>query len=240
MKRIRCLFYIGKGTAINKTISAWTWTWNMDTPLDLAISHGEIWTADEAGTFWHDTVYSKAGDPLYLARYAGDCWTSTLRDDAKGTVVRDARLVLTHPEHWIYQEFEVPERNELTIEQERDWIFSVFDAPYISRGTYSDGLAYMQYEVDNNQGYATRDLYKFVPVLRHIIRDKERNICTEFTHNAEVCFGILPGPFRVIDPRSLWKLNWKIHHCVTKYLPTGEIIHDGYRMVPGWRKKLKG
>lgn len=194
MKPFRFLYYVGKGDRINWLIRTWTgiFEWN-----SIPASHEEVWTADEEGRF-----IDVPGNP-----YLGLCWTSTTRDNWRGTCVRPASEVLKTPENWVYTEHQVPE----TWEQ--------------------DGLAYMQYEVDNNKGYAYIDIGKFIPVLRHFVNDPQRNICSEFCHNAKVAFGIYPGPFRVVHPREDWKKEVKLHRVATHWLKTGEVIHDGYKWV---------
>jgi hypothetical protein len=242
-RKVRDIFYTGKGTFVNQFISGYTGAypplWNT-----LDCSHEEIWEADEVfGCFNQIERQLKFDGAGVVSRrapnnYLGRCWTSTMRDDANGTVVRPASQVLKTPDNWCYVEYEVPERDDLSIEQERDWIFSIFDASYISRGTYGDGLAYMQHEVDHNLGYAKHDLMKFAPVLRHLISDPKRNICSEFCHNAKVCFGLLPGPFKVVSPRESWLMSMRIHHKPTIHLGSGEVVHDGYEWVN--KKILKG
>ena len=223
MKQIRALYYIGTKRPLNNLIQAWTWPFNLGT---IPTSHTETWTRGEVLPFENPAWYclptlDKSGDPVRIlgklqeGGYVGTCWTSTMIDDHDGTVKRPAAEVLKHPEHWCYQPYEVEDDD------------------------YAKGVDYMQEEVDGNQGYAKKDLCKFLPVLRHFIKDKLRNICSEFVHNVKVMFGLLPGPFKVVCPRKLWKMLVKKHHKPTYHLSSGKMIHDGRKFVKGWRKMVR-
>ena len=111
-------------------------------------SHIELWEPD-SGTpmLWYDYY-----------EFTGECYTSTMRDEANGTVKRDASEVLIHPENWSYIEIEINETD------------------------YKMMMDYMENEVYLNQGYSKWDILKFISPVH--FADNKRNICSEFVNNA--------------------------------------------------------
>jgi hypothetical protein len=156
-KKIRVLLYkskIGDGKWIDNLISIWTRS---------KYSHIEIWTPNDVALFRSPcSCYDKPDDctECSVMGYAGTCWTSTMRGKDNGTVKRDASGVLKNPARWDYVEVEI-------------------DAP----GGWPMMMAYMNCEVNCNEGYAKRDLWKFVFGKLHR-PDDTRNICSEFVDKA--------------------------------------------------------
>lgn len=125
--------------------------------------------------------------PRPIDWWNGDMWTSTMRDEYDGTVVRPAREVLKDKSRWDYA------------------TFSVVGSDYYR------ALEWAEYQVAHNLGYSKKGIGKFFPVVRYFINDPERNICSEFTHNFMMMayvFG-LGGEFKVISPRKLAYIIWK-------------------------------
>ena len=94
MKKIRILLYKTPWKPklkylVNWLISLRTWSkW----------SHIEIWTPDERLLFIGQDHLMKTKN------FYGDCYTSTMRGEANGTVKRPASEVLKHPGNWDYSE----------------------------------------------------------------------------------------------------------------------------------------
>ena len=101
MKTIRVAEYKYTGKPLNWAISAWTGLFNPGTPR---YSHTEIWIPDENGLFGGYDGHLHGG---YEGQYFGECFTSTMRGDWNGTVIRPASEVLTHSRRWDYFELEV-------------------------------------------------------------------------------------------------------------------------------------
>jgi hypothetical protein len=154
-------------------------------------SHIEIWTPDPILGF--SAEYNDYPNPYYMTEthYLGKCWTATMRGKDNGTVVRGASEVLKHPENWDYIEIEV-----------EDWQYNLL-------------IEIMQYSVDNNLGYSTWDILKFVSVIH--IPDNKRDICSEFTNNKLVHIEFLKG-YGIVLPstvaKKLTKKGLKIHSLI--------------------------
>jgi len=147
-------------------------------------SHIEVQDPDANGQFgvlWSDGHYEAFGT----------CYTSTMRGDDNGTVVRDASEVLDHPENWDFYEIE------------------------LSDDQYAGILDWMDKAVRNNYGYATWDILKFISPIH--FQDHKRNICSEFVNNALwiVAFFKSPG---IISPgavaKKLTKLGLKVQSLI--------------------------
>ncbi len=190
MAKIRVLLYVTPKFKwkyrINWLISLWTRS---------KYSHAEAWTPrDMTNDVFTQTELIKPSkgdistscgyttvtvtEPVYRTNIFGTCYTSTTRDDNSGTVKRDASLVLTHPEHWEYFEFELTELQYTLLE-------------FI-----------MNKDVDNNKGYAFWDLLKFLSPVH--FSDNERAICSEAVNDWLVAIGILLGG-GIISPKKLHK-----------------------------------
>lgn len=107
----------------------------------------------------------------------GTLWTSTRRPPANGTVKRPASEVIHNPARWDYCEVEIDDSDYETV------------------------VRWMDLEVKNNAGYGIFDFAKFFG-LGWLIKDKKRNICSEFVLNALWRIAIL-AIFGVISPRRL-------------------------------------
>lgn len=164
--KCRVLFYKSKwgdGHWIDNLISLWTRS---------KYSHVEIWLPNEIGKFRGN-----------LGRIYGTCWTSTMRGEDNGTVMRDASGVIQNPERWDYIELDV-----IFVEQM---------------------MLYMEGAVNNNMGYSKWDLLKFASLYH--FDDKTRNICSEFCNNA-LFFAMILKKFGIVSPGKLHKILTKLGH----------------------------
>jgi hypothetical protein len=154
-------------------------------------SHIEIWTPDENGEF---IPYVTMGDMGGYMQPVGTCYTSTMRGDHNGTVSRDASGVLDFPEHWDYIELELTKRE------------------------YAFLMWMMNGAVEENNGYAMRDIWKFIIGDLHR-PDNSRYICSEFVNDMLCSIGILKG-WGIISPiavaKKLLKLGCKVKSLVDK------------------------
>lgn len=189
---------------VDDAISLWTWPWNIGTG---PYAHCEVWLPNFRGDF--KIVIRWSSD------YSGTCYTSTLRDNYKGTCKRPASEVLKHPERWDYVEIEIEEKD------------------------YERLVYWMDLEVENNQGYGKLDILKFFGL--GMFADKLRNICSEHGHNAGVIamvkrffkpktalprdFYVWPIPnqvaylslsFNVVSPRRLARILKKAGHKIKR------------------------
>ena len=100
MDFVRVLFYkAGKDrTIIDNLISGYTGIFN---PGTGPYAHTEIWWPDKDGRFLNE---GSDGCGLFFTGFAGECYTSSMRDGGVGTIVRPASEVLTHPERWDFAE----------------------------------------------------------------------------------------------------------------------------------------
>lgn len=160
--KIRVLFYRAArdGHPLDDAISMWTKLWNWGTE---PYSHTEIWWPgkdDEGLVDW----------------YAGECFTSTMRPPDKGTVIRDASRVLTHPSRWDFCEINVS----------ADLLHSAMAMAWI----YTAG----------NKGYDFACILGFFLPFR--IRNKDKMICSEAVQAFLVWCGIFPD-LKVWSPRRL-------------------------------------
>lgn len=200
MKRFRVLHYRSAidGNMVDNAIGFWTKVmnlWDIRTWRLPAYSHTEIWVPDGHGRF--STSYT-----CHPITYCGTCYTSTMGQirtegaQVEGTRRLLASVVLKHPECWDYTEFEVPD------------------------DVFANGMRCMAYRVLMNKGYAKRDISKFFPIVRHLVKqDPLRDICSEFAQNLCVVFRVLAGPFKVISPlRLARKMPW------IRNLKTGKLV----------------
>jgi hypothetical protein len=124
-------------------------------------------------------------EPRPIDWWNGDCYTSTMRGDYDGTVIRPVRAVIIDKTRWDYVELEA--------ETHKD---------------YRKALMWAGQEVLNNEGYARMDIGKFVPVARHFIPTSSRNICSEFCDKFMVkCKNFLKH--RLMSPRKQAYLIFK-------------------------------
>ena len=112
--KVRFIFHRGKDSALGKGIIAWTWLLALVRcdfkSLKHNFSHVEVWFPDENNRFMLiDTSGPEQIGQLRLP--LGQCFSSTTRGDAEGVRFAPAAEVLHHSERWVYQEFEVDEKD---------------------------------------------------------------------------------------------------------------------------------
>ena len=192
MRRFRVVFYKSRwfdGHKIDNLIDIWTMLANLPyVTYKSKLNFKDIWKFIRHFNYSHVEEWSPYQGhlkPCPCDWWNGNMTTSTMRDVYDGTVIRSAREVLTHPDRWDAAEFEV--KSEY----------------------YTEAKAWAQKEIDNNLGYSKRDIVKFLPVIRHLVKtDPDRNICSEFMHNFMVKCRIFLK-FRVLSPRLLAWLIYK-------------------------------
>ncbi len=174
MNSFRLLEYkakFGDHHIVDDLISITTKPCNWNTP---PYSHSEIW--------WPNPYHSN----IDLAWEEGECFTSTLRDEAKGTTIRPASQVLTHPDRWEY------------IELPADPI----------RLAAAIGLARLA--VINNEGY---DYLRLLGILTRLgFGTTGKDVCSEICERFMVWCGIFkketkPSPRRL--GRNVMRLGFK-------------------------------
>ena len=162
-------------------ISWWTWLWNIGTG---PYGHAEVWLPDES--------MFDCGLPHCADCYFGTCYTSTLRDNYKGTCKRPASEVIKHPERWDYVEVEIEEKD------------------------YNRLVYWMDLEVENNKGYDMKaSLSHLTPWRFH---DIDKNNCSEFGHNAAIIAMIKGFLWRAVKKQKtklphdfyIWEMPTKI------------------------------
>lgn len=172
-----------KWDILGQLIRFWTWLISAKNRTIGGYDHTEVWTPRWGEIFEVPKLDFKTQVEIG-SFYLGTCWTSTMKDKAKGTVKRPASDVIHNPARWDYIEV------ELTDDQ------------------YDDLLTCMEWEVRHNKGYGILDFAKFFG-LGWLIRDKNRNICSEFVNNALWKADVL-DKFGVVSPRRLaYLLNAK-------------------------------
>ena len=157
MASFRLLEYKNTDRWLNWSISAWTGLFNPGTP---PYSHAEIYWPDEDGN-WDN----------------GECFTSTMRGEWNGTVIRPAYEVLDHPENWDFFQFD-------------DVDLVKFEA--------AKGLA--RIAANQNHGYDKPALLSFFLPFR--FGSKKHDICSEVCERFMYHTGILPSA-TMPSPRRL-------------------------------------
>lgn len=144
--KIRVLYYRAErdGHVLDDGISAWTWLFN---PGTGPYSHVEIWIPHPDFGFEYKTIVG----------YTGMCYTSTMRGEDNGTVMRSADKVLKHPERWDYTEIDVEPR------------------------LVAHAVQMAEARVERNQGYAKVAIAGFFLPIR--IQSKDKRICSEETQH---------------------------------------------------------
>jgi len=165
--KIRIAYYIAAkdGKWLDDSIAGWTGLFNPGTP---AFSHCEIWMPDQNGN-WVQT------GPCGIA---GDMFTSTMRGDNNGTVLRPASDVLKHPERWHITEIEVDD-----------------DLYKIARN-------WAKIRVACNQGYDNKTIASFFWFTR-ISGNKEKAICSERCYQFLCECGVFSDKTKCPSPRRL-------------------------------------
>ena len=158
MTKVRNVFYKPKwfdGKSLDNTIDVYTrWANYFANPAGLELglierwkllsklscSHVENWSPDEDGRF----LYGVTGVNEYFV-FKGQMFTSTMIMNGAngykdGIVTRPASDILTHPERWMYSEFDVP------------------------KAGLDYSIAWCKEMVDNNKGYDKKDIYNFFKI----------------------------------------------------------------------------
>ncbi len=172
---------------VDDLISAWTWPANIGTG---PYGHTEVWLPDKDGYFSHHQQPAPTPYGLGHRKFDGTCYTSTLRDNYKGTCKRPASEVIKHPERWDYMEFDIPE-----------------DLYYAMQ-------TWMEIQVENNRGYDKKAIISFFWPKR--FHNADKFICSEFCQIAAVIAGILPQPYQVVSPRRLVRILTKAGHKIKR------------------------
>ncbi len=206
MVKYRCLWYVNKRKLLNRAIAAATWLPNMGT---VPVSHTSLWEP------WDDKVMNdwtfeakglNGAHELYTYRYMGQCWTSTTRGKANGTVVRPAFGVLGNPENWLYTEHEVD--------------------PFL----FNYAKTFADARVHANKGYAFRDLSRFIMPLWLMkglrLADNGREICSEHVAQWLVDMDVLDKN-TIPSPRRLLKAVVKATGSPLRRLSDNVIVRDG-------------
>jgi hypothetical protein len=148
---VRLLQYKNTDRWLNWAISSYTGLFNPGTP---PYSHAEIWWPgkdDEGLVDW----------------YAGECFTSTMRGDLNGTVIRPVYEVLDHPENWDYCQFD-----------------------NINPIKYQAAIGLARIAAKQNQGYDKPALLSFFFPVR--FGSRKADICSETSERFLYHCGILP------------------------------------------------
>jgi len=165
MTKVRNVFYKPKwfdGKSLDNTIDVYTRLANyLANPAGLELglierckllsklscSHVENWSPDEDGEFINiQTHYNFIRNESSINKFFyGQMFTSTMRQNAAngntdGIVMRPASDILTHPERWMYSEFDVP------------------------KAALDYSMAWCKEMVDNNKGYDKKDIYNFFKI----------------------------------------------------------------------------
>lgn len=168
---------------IDDIISLGTKFCNWNTPR---ASHVEVWMGRENGGQFDCRVRSSYvfgniqgdEDEYHETKYFGKMFTSTMRGDYNGTVIRDANKILKNPNRWFYYELECDDAD------------------------FELALHWAENACRDNKGYAKKTLLKFIG-LNCI--DKNRNICSQVCHKFAVLCGNLEQPPKIPSPRRLIK-----------------------------------
>ncbi len=208
---VRELWYVNNKKLLNRAISFMTWLPNLNTEK---VSHCEVWEPNSKGIF---SDYNNPNPNLLqvvpFPYHHGQCWTSTTRGKANGTVVRPAYQVLTHPERWYYTEHEVKWKD------------------------FSWAQAGAQMRVDNNKGYAWSELLRYVMPFwlfkRTLFYDPSREKCSPHVEQWQFDMGVLPD-IRLRSPRRLCK-----HVVLATKSPLRRLVDDVIVRDGKWKKVKK-
>lgn len=177
--KYRIIFYrpAFDGHWIDDIISIGTKFCNWNTPR---ASHVEVWMPDsDYDPIKHgEQVFHVLADRYQDGYYLGQMFTSTMRGDYNGTVIRDANKILKNPNRWFYYELECDDAD------------------------FELALHWAENACRDNKGYAKKTLLKFIG-LNCI--DKNRNICSQVCHKFAVLCGNLEQPPKIPSPRRLIK-----------------------------------
>lgn len=167
MKTFRVLCYLPSykdGHWLDNGIDLWSRLWNLKADDRLRCSHTELWFPDILGNYEQ-----------------GVCFTSTMRDNVNGVVMRASYKVLTNPERWDY--FEIP----------------------CTDGEYANLISWCTAEAAKGQKYGTLTIATFFLPVRFRIGGRPvcSDICCEaMQRNITVMKAALSG-LRVPSPTRL-------------------------------------
>jgi hypothetical protein len=153
----RLLEYKNTDRWLNWAISSYTGLFNPGTPT---YSHSEIWWPNEDG-LWEN----------------GECFTSTMRGDWNGTVIRPAYYVIKYPENWDYCQFD-----------------------NINPIKYHAAIGLARIAAKQNQGYDKPALLSFFFPVR--FGSSKADICSETSERFMYYCGILSNA-SIPSPRRL-------------------------------------
>lgn len=177
--QIRALHYRADkqdNSKLDDRIAWWGGIWN---PGTEPYSHSEIWWPDDDGKWYaHGASAPNA--------YKGHCFTSTMRGENNGTVIRPASEVLKNPKRWDYTEIEV----------EDDFA--------------NMAIAQTRTAVRNNQGYDKPAILSFFWPWR--FGSKYKSICSEVSKRFMMWCNIVDND-KIESPRrwsrTLTRLGYK-------------------------------
>lgn len=162
--------------------------------LKRRYSHVEVWMPDENGEFtlripckyWEGRMIGDE-EEYHKTLYLGHCFTSTMRGEVNGTVIRQARDVLgKHPERWDIQFYECSDED------------------------YEDAVEWAEWQAEHNVGYNTATIANFFNPFRktviskdHFLPPRRKNICSVACQG----FDWMAGLFKkwcIWSPLKLW------------------------------------
>ena len=176
MYKIAALVYkakLGDGHIVDDAINIWTALFNMPAPWKFSewkewitgsYSHIELWISDETGNFYRSSRLQGPHDsgPLWVRDYIGQSYTSSMRGDRPGTVLRPASEVIKDPARW-----------------DVGVVCEISSTEPINQ--YKWLMDHINIKVENNQGYDMLCIADFFNLLRRWLplHDKTKQICAE-------------------------------------------------------------
>lgn len=177
-------------------------------------SHVEVWKPDGFGNF--TIKYRDMKHDVLVTKIIGDCFTSTLRDGAKGTVIRPAAGVIgKHPERWDIVFCESTEED------------------------YAKAVAWADWQARWNKGYSKKQILGFFwPFRRSVVRQFSgdsppdwKNICSVAAQGFAWVGGMFSKWF-IWSPLKLW---YKCYLLGKKTIPLVEFMKSGVKNKPAYR-----
>jgi len=200
MKQWAFAFYkakLGDGKIVDDGVSVWTTFVNVVGLVAMLkfklawevikhrYSHVEAWTPNSNGEFLNIAIH--AGGKIEVA-ILGECFTSTLRDGAKGTVIRPAAGVIgKHPERW-------------------DIVFCES-----SEEDYAAAVDWERWQVKHNKGYSKKQILGFFWPFRKSVLAEDlsimppdwKNICSVAAQGFAWVGGMF-DKWYIWSPLKLW------------------------------------
>lgn len=200
--KIRALHYRADkndGHKLDDRIAWWGGVWN---PGTEPYSHSEIWIPDYPikgnGCEENQWTYPKFlgpgedGTGEFGIQYMGKCFTSTMRGEQNGTVIRPASEVLKNPHRWDYTEIEV----------EDDFA--------------NMAIARARTAVRNNQGYDKPAIASFFWPWR--FGSKSKDICSEVSKRFCMWCNIVDN-CKIESPRRWSRTLTRLGHETRRLTP---------------------